>query len=453
MRTRILLAIVGAALWHPATAFAGDMAELQVNLPEGYLYVALHGTVGATTAHPVVFTPAWVGSGWIIDETFFSDTVEIYTASNHIIPPPPPLHGEPPNALGMICTMFQDSADLAPGGNTWPRDNNWLDLPHVNHFDRFTNTLDSTVSVVGGFQRFDNFVYISIGLHSVNKTPRKKARPAERPEPESRANGGAVLHLDPAIGQLQGAIGIVGISHQDLVSVRLHLGPPGLDGPIIADLGPPASWTDLSPLGVAREVMGIPLPPPFDTEFLNGRTYLLVTTVGDPQGALRLQMVEPPDRCPVESYAVTRGVNFGGGLPEVLDGDDQYATVGSGPPLLASNPKAQVVVTGTSPVEIPEYIDYMVQSASTASRLERTRMTLQMFDFAADRWVTLATSVPTSNDGGARAAVESDTARFVQPITRLMLGRVSIFDYGALPPSWQVRFDEIQWHVTRFTEP
>lgn len=429
----------------PLAALGGDMGEMQFNTPDGYVYIALHGLVSNSMVHPIVVMPCWTGVGNIREERLFTDDLWIRLDVLHQIPP----HGEGPNPFGMSCWIFQNSGDMKMGGNTWPRDrDNWAEYPHANHFDQYTNTLDSTIDSLGGLQYYKNFCYISTGIHSRQKLPRKVGR-NERERNRgmsSDATGGAFASFDPDTGLATFAVAAAGIRAADIVGAHLHLGRPGETGPPILDLS--AGWVDLNGVGAATFLPVAPLPPPFDLEFLASRTYIDIHTVGWPDGEVRLQLSEPAEEARPTAFAVTKGRPLGGGLPEIQLPDDQYATVGATAPLLGADPNLQVQVEGTSPTQTPQFVELLVQSRCTAFPLENTPMGIDFYSFESRRWERVGTFVPTQRDGGVGAQVSDRPQRYVEPGTGRMLARIGVFDRGSTTATFLSRFDQIRWFVT-----
>jgi hypothetical protein len=84
-----------------------------------------------------------------------------------------------------------------------------------------------------------------------------------------------------------------GILLPDLVAAHVCAGGPGVNGPVILDLGPPAMWQDLGGEGLALIFEGV-FPPPYVTELLAGRTYVEIDTLLYPGGEIRGQLVAAP---------------------------------------------------------------------------------------------------------------------------------------------------------------
>ena len=102
----------------------------------------------------------------------------------------------------------------------------------------------------------------------------------EVPPTPSPARGGCRAELDAGAGELE-----LACSH-DVVGatmIHIHRGAPGVNGPVVFDLGDPASpvtatWTGMTPADVA--------------DLLAGDLYLNIHTAGRPEGEIRGQILE-----------------------------------------------------------------------------------------------------------------------------------------------------------------
>lgn len=126
----------------------------------------------------------------------------------------------------------------------------------------------------------------------------------EAPPVVTTATGSATVSVDPGLGQIVVTVTVSGLS--DITDAHLHVGPPGMDGPIIFPL---ASGPFTSPLVVTLTSSNL-VPAPaqgIDTigdaiqAIQGGRTYVNVHTTAFPDGELRGQVG------PVEFGAVLSG--------------------------------------------------------------------------------------------------------------------------------------------------
>lgn len=148
-----------------------------------------------------------------------------------------------------------------------------------------------------------------------------------------------------------------------------------------------------------------------------------------------------------ESFQVVRGVLRGGGLAELIVGDDQRLLIEQRYPFAGADPNASLVVETTCPVESPRRLLVALEASTTAAPAGRVRQRVELFNFRDARWEVADERGATSLDSFVEVRGAGALSRFVELGARRMRVRFAWFDRGTLTPGWQARIDQVGWTI------
>jgi len=129
----------------------------------------------------------------------------------------------------------------------------------------------------------------------------------EVPPVSTTAYGQAIMSYDDVSKLFNLAVYEVGIPQSDIVAAHIHVGAPGVNGPVIYNLGGGASWSG-SGVIFARFITGGLFPAAYEADLLAGNTYINIHTPAHPGGEIRGQLI------PVPEPATIAGLGVGVGL-------------------------------------------------------------------------------------------------------------------------------------------
>jgi hypothetical protein len=273
-------------------------------------------------------------------------------------------------------------------------------------------------------------------------------------------NGGHVpimldLRVPPEIGTTTGSINLGTVVQGDQVSTTFQVFnsvDPALWGAGIAHLeyGLSADGGFSAPWGSFFDAAG---------GGVNSHTLSLdTTTAGQKTGTLTISSPIPgvldrtisltanviPASISPSSYTLFRGVLLSGGLPQLIDSDNQRLAFGPGIVLNRTESPAQIVVESTSPIEGVGELTFTVEGGATAAGLNQT---IQLFNFQTNAYEDLDTRAASVGDSVVTRTPAGDPNRFIQPGTRKMRTRVVYALANAAPRSWRIEVDQVKWSV------
>ncbi len=111
----------------------------------------------------------------------------------------------------------------------------------------------------------------------------------EVPATASNAVGDAVMSYDTATHLFDLALVGNGIALADLTGAHIHQAPPGVNGPVVVDLGAASFFGGMGVFG--RAVNGAPFPAASEAALLGGDTYINLHTTPFPAGEIRGQFI------------------------------------------------------------------------------------------------------------------------------------------------------------------
>ncbi len=142
-------------------------------------------------------------------------------------------------------------------------------------------------------------------------------------------------------------------------------------------------------------------------------------------------------------FQVTGGVRTSGGLSDLISSDDRYVVIEARRPTEAARPFAEMTVDTLSPFRNPPRLDLIVEAAATAPAIQ----VIEMWNYDTERWEEVSRRVATPSDSTVQVSVTSNTARFIQPGTRLVRARIGWYDNQIPLAFWQARVDRVIWNV------
>lgn len=152
---------------------------------------------------------------------------------------------------------------------------------------------------------------------------------------------------------------------------------------------------------------------------------------------------EPWQNVLAGGFQVVRGVVMSGGLPELLNSDDQYLALRPGITLSASQRPLVVEVDANLPTEATA-LEFMLESRSTGSSI---RQWVEAFNFQTDTWVEVDARQTTLTDNSIAVPIPN-TPEFVESGTRRVLVRLSYRPTAPLLQyPWTVRIDKAGWRM------
>ena len=145
------------------------------------------------------------------------------------------------------------------------------------------------------------------------------------------------------------------------------------------------------------------------------------------------------------SFSVVRGVLTDGGLGDLFASDDVRLEVRAGLTLFLGESPLQVVVTGTSPVEVPGELRFKLEASANTPGL--TQM-IELYNYVTSSWEEVDLSVPGAMDGIVEVVITTDPGRFVQAGTREMRAKVVYRQVGfTLLWPWSAMLDQTVWTI------
>lgn len=130
----------------------------------------------------------------------------------------------------------------------------------------------------------------------------------EVPPNGSRAVGSVSMSYNDETNMFNMAILVEGIARSDLIASHIHQGPPGVNGPIIFDIGAGNQYTE-TPNGLMRILENAgPLPESNEEFLLSNRNYVNIHTNQFPGGEIRGQLIVVPE--PATVAVVTMGLGL-----------------------------------------------------------------------------------------------------------------------------------------------
>jgi len=148
-----------------------------------------------------------------------------------------------------------------------------------------------------------------------------------------------------------------------------------------------------------------------------------------------------------ESFTVPLGRLLSGEVADLRESDDRYVTIRNRALMALTLPMIRMEVQGTTAVETASRITVTVETAASILPKQPLQR-LALFDYIAERWITIDERATTIIDTSIEIIVEDDPTRFIAPGTGQLRMRLDWLDPGATTP-WGVRIDHANWTVER----
>ncbi len=146
-----------------------------------------------------------------------------------------------------------------------------------------------------------------------------------------------------------------------------------------------------------------------------------------------------------DSFTIIRGVLTSGGLSDLFASDDLRLDIRAGLVLFLGEPPLQVLVTGTSPVQVPSELRFKLEAHSNTPGLTQT---IQLFNYVTSLYEDVDLSVPGLSDAIVEIVITANPERFVQAGTREMRAKVVYQRVGfTLLFPWSARLDQAAWTI------
>ncbi|MCH8978983.1 MAG: hypothetical protein IH945_07040 [Armatimonadetes bacterium] len=146
-----------------------------------------------------------------------------------------------------------------------------------------------------------------------------------------------------------------------------------------------------------------------------------------------------------DSFSIVRGFLNGGGLSDLFASDDLRLDIRAGLTLFLGEPPLQVVVVGTSPVQVPSELRFKLEASVNTPGLTQS---IQLFNYVTSLYEEVDLSVPGSSDTSVEIVVTTNPGRYVQAGTREIRAKVVYQKVGfTLLWPWSARLDQAVWKV------
>ncbi|MGI8923277.1 MAG: hypothetical protein ACR2HJ_04430 [Fimbriimonadales bacterium] len=143
------------------------------------------------------------------------------------------------------------------------------------------------------------------------------------------------------------------------------------------------------------------------------------------------------------SYSMFRGSVISGNLGSLQNSDDNRLVMRPGAVFTNAEPPIQIILNATAPTSSPSWFSFSLESNASIVNAEQK---ISLYNYVTGLYEVLNTRLATTSDGTVTVNVTSDTARFIQPLTRAIKARVS---YRALGSTfvypWLGRIDRAWW--------
>lgn len=144
------------------------------------------------------------------------------------------------------------------------------------------------------------------------------------------------------------------------------------------------------------------------------------------------------------SFTVQPGVIQSGGLPQLLQADDQLLVTRPGITFSTSQRPIVVATEGTAPVGTFTAMQVVVESRSTSASV---RQWIDLYNFATSQWDQLETRMTSVLDHRSVLSVTTP-GQYIEPVTRKIRTRIS---YKAEGPvfvyPWRASIDQAIWNI------
>lgn len=143
-------------------------------------------------------------------------------------------------------------------------------------------------------------------------------------------------------------------------------------------------------------------------------------------------------------FTVTRGALLGGSLNDLLFSDNSYVNVEARRPTEIAAASVEVEVEGTSPVESPTLLQFVLEAATSGAPV---RQRIELFNYQSNTWEQVDERDGPFADTTVVVTIATNASRFVQAGTGKVRARIGYHDRGVTFISWGGRYDLTKWEV------
>jgi hypothetical protein len=140
-------------------------------------------------------------------------------------------------------------------------------------------------------------------------------------------------------------------------------------------------------------------------------------------------------------FNLVRGNVISGGVPELVNSDDDSLNLGLGRTVTPLQAPIEVEIDGTTSANSASVLQFKIESSASRSQI---RQSIELFDYTTGGWVSVDSRIIGTSDGVVDVNLGENTSRFLQ--NGDLRGRVSYRKDGTISPSpWTVKIDQVKW--------
>jgi hypothetical protein len=140
-------------------------------------------------------------------------------------------------------------------------------------------------------------------------------------------------------------------------------------------------------------------------------------------------------------FNLVRGNVISGGVPELVNSDDDSLNLGLGRTVTPLQAPIEVEIDGTTSANSASVLQFKIESSASRSQI---RQSIELFDYTTGGWVSVDSRIIGTSDGVVDVNLGENTSRFLQ--NGHLRGRVSYRKDGTISPSpWTVKIDQVKW--------
>ncbi|HLK14532.1 MAG TPA: hypothetical protein VKT78_06980, partial [Fimbriimonadaceae bacterium] len=143
------------------------------------------------------------------------------------------------------------------------------------------------------------------------------------------------------------------------------------------------------------------------------------------------------------ALTVFRGVVVSGGLPQLLQSDDDRLVVNSGPTLNTSESPVILQLASTAPNPTATALRFFIESQASTPGLTQV---VELWDYNASGWVQVDSRPVSPRTDSRVSLIVSNPNAYIQSGARAMRAQLRYYQSGpTLAYPWQVRVDQAIW--------
>lgn len=145
-----------------------------------------------------------------------------------------------------------------------------------------------------------------------------------------------------------------------------------------------------------------------------------------------------------EGFAVVQGNLASGGIGELANSDDRRLVIDAIRPFELNFPSASFETWTQAATQAPSRI--LLQVETNVGAVPAFQV-IELYDFAAGRWVTVDSRFATLTDNKLTIDIQDNPSRFVEANTRQVKARIGVTDWGITVVAWGLNVDRVNWVV------